>query len=163
MANYDYLKFSRDTLEPAVINELRDFFEDQVVIRQSTVAEDRNDKVDLFINSLNSELEIFSNFIYKEIGVNVKTITQERNSGKQSNFSVGKNDLSLANQLSFFVFCLPEITNTEYCKYECYFVSKKDIIDKCNIIDKGEYFLVPFYEIRKIYKFKIKIDLTNKK
>lgn len=159
MANYAYLKFSRDTLEPAVINELRDFFEDQVVIRQSTVEEDRNDKVDLFINPLNSELDVFKDFIYKEIGVNVKTITQQRNNGKNSNFSVGKNDLSLANQLSFFVFCLPEITNTEYCKYECYFVSKKDIINKCKMIDKGEYFLVPFQSMKSIYKFKFKLDL----
>lgn len=160
MANYRYLKFSRDILEPAVINELRDFFEDQVVIRQSTITEDRNDKVDLFINPLTQELEIFKDFIYKEIGVNVKTITQQRNNGKDSNFSVGKHDLSLANQLSFFVFCLPEIANTEYCKYECYFVSKKDIIDKCKIIDKGEYFLVPFQSIKPIYKFKMKLDLT---
>lgn len=162
MTNYDYFKFSRDILEPAVINELRDFFEDQVAIRQSTTTEDINDKVDLFINPLTQELEIFKDFIYKEIGVNVKTITQERNRGKQSNFSVGKNDLKLTNKCSVFVFCLPEITNTEYCKYECYFVSKKDI-NKCKIIDKGEYFLVPFNVIKKIYKFKFKIDLTNKK
>lgn len=162
MANYDYFKFSRDILEPEVAKELKDFFENQIAIRQSTADEDRNDKVDLFINTLNAELKIFNNLIYEEIGVNVKTITQERNRGKQSNFSVGKNDLKLTNKCSVFVFCLPEITNTEYCKYECYFVSKKDI-NKCKIIDKGEYFLVPFNVIKKIYKFKFKIDLTNKK
>ena len=162
LANKEYFDFSREYLEPEVIVGLQDFFENRFSMRQSTEYEDKVQKIDFVLYHTDSQFDFFKNYIETEIGINVKTINLKNNKGKQSNFTLPTDDVETLNRCSFYMFCLPErFTETRFCKYECYFCSKEDVL-KYHLLKYPEFYLVPFNVVKSTYKFKFNIDLTNK-
>jgi hypothetical protein len=160
--NPEALDFSKNYLEPEVANELKNFFENKFNIRLATFKEDTQDKIDIVLYHTDSQFDFFKNYIETEIGINVKTINLNNNKGKQSNFTLPIDDVETLNRCSFYIFCLPErFTETRFCKYECYFCSKEDLL-KYHLPKYPEFYLVPFNIVKAIYKFKFNIDLTNK-
>ena len=78
-------------------------------------------------------------------------------------FTLPTHELESLNRCSYYMFCLLErFTETRFCKYECYFCSKEDVL-KYHLPKYPEFYLVPFSIISKIFKFKITLDLNNKK
>lgn len=162
LANQEYFDFSREYLEPEVIVGLQDFFENRFSMRQSTEYEDKVQKIDFVLYHADSQFDFFKKYIESEIGINVKTITLKNNNGKDSNFPLKPAEVESINCCSFFVFCLPEISaTTKFCKYECYFCPKEDVL-RYSLIKRPKYYLVPFNVVKSTYKFKFNIDLTNK-
>ena len=161
--NPEALNFSKNYLEPEVTNELRNFFENKFNIRLATFKEDTQDKIDIVLNNdAESQFDFFNKYLGSEIGINVKTIELKNNNGKQSNFTLPIAEVESINRCSFYIFCLPErFTETRFCKYECYFCSKEDVL-KYHLPKYPEFYLVPFSIVSKIFKFKFNIDLTNK-
>jgi hypothetical protein len=162
-SNPEALNFSKKYLEPEVTKELRDFFKNRFTIREATFKEDTQDKVDIILlNNGDTQFDFFNKYGPSEIGINVKTIELKNNKGKQSNFTLPTSEVESLNRCSFYVFCLPErFTETRFCKYECYFCSKEDVL-KYHLPKYPEFYLVPFNIVKAIYKFKFNIDLTNK-
>lgn len=162
--NPEALDFSKNYLEPEVANELKNFFENKFNIRLATFKEDTQDKIDIVLNNnVESQFDFLNKYLGSEIGINVKTIELKNNKGKQSNFTLPSSEVESLNRCSFYMFCLPErFTETRFCKYECYFCSKEDVL-KYYLPKYPEFYLVPFSIISKIFKFKIILDLSNKK
>ena len=162
--NPEALDFSKNYLEPEVANELKNFFENKFNIRLATFKEDTQDKIDIVLNNnVESQFDFLNKYLGSEIGINVKTIELKNNKGKQSNFTLPTSEVESLNRCSFYMFCLPErFTETRFCKYECYFCSKEDVL-KYYLPKYPEFYLVPFSIISKIFKFKITLDLSNKK
>ena len=162
--NPEALNFSKNYLEPEVTTELKNFFENKFNIRLATFKEDTQDKIDIVLNNdVESQFDFLNKYLGSEIGINVKTIELKNNKGKQSNFTLPASEIESLNRCSFYMFCLPErFTETRFCKYECYFCSKEDVL-KYYLPKYPEFYLVPFSIISKIFKFKITLDLSNKK
>lgn len=161
--NPEALDFSKNYLEPEVTTELKNFFENKFNIRLATFKEDTQDKIDIVLNNnVESQFNFFNKYLGFEIGINVKTINLKNNKGKDSNFSLNPAEVESINCCSFFVFCLPEISaTTQFCKYECYFCPKEDVL-KYSLPKFPTFYLVPFNIVKSTYKFKFNIDLTNK-
>lgn len=143
--NPEFYKFSINTLEPAICNELNKLYGSKIRFTRGSYYDDIKSKVDIWIKPLDQNDLHLS--IGSRHGLDVKTIEAVNNHGVWSNFSLPKQTFS-ATAKDFLLFAYPT-EKQMHCLYNCYLCKVGDV-KKLSLKDMGKYYLCPLSEIKTI-------------
>ena len=143
--NPEFYKFSVNTLEPAICDELNKIYDSIILFTHGSDYDDTQCKVDIWIKPFSqNDLNLSIGSIH---GLDVKTIEPLNNRGVWTNFSLPKQTFS-APAKDFLLFAYPTEPQM-HCLYSCYLCKVADV-QKLNLRDMGNYYLCPLSEIKTI-------------
>lgn len=143
--NLEFYKFSIDTLEPAICNELNKLYGSEIQFKHGSDYDDTKCKVDIWIKPLKqNNLQLSIGSVH---GLDVKTIEPINNRGALTNFSLPKQTFS-APAKDFLLFAYPTEKKI-HCLYNCYLCKVSDI-QQLNLKDMRSYYLCSLREIKTI-------------
>ena len=143
--NPEFYKFSINTLEPAICNELNKLYGSTIHFRRGSNYDDTKRKVDIWIKPLEQNSLHLS--IDSTHGLDVKTIEPVNNRGIWTNFSLDKQTFSAPDK-DFLLFAYPT-EKQMHCLYNCYLCKVSDV-QQLKLRDMGNYYLCPLYGIKHI-------------
>jgi hypothetical protein len=143
--NPEFYKFSINTLEPAICNELNKLYGSKIRFTHGSDYDDTKSKVDIWIKPVEqNDLHLSVGSTH---GLDVKTIEPVNNRGVWTNFSLPKQTFS-APAKDFLLFAYPT-ENQMHCLYNCYLCKVSDV-QQLKLRDMGNYYLCPLYGIKHI-------------